>query len=64
MMVLAIDGIVVGDQRMPRVVDSHYCVDLGMAGQVDREAVQHYCRVGLMRDLSQCQVNLLVFSRL
>ena len=23
---------------------------------MDREAVRHYCRVGLMLDLSQCQV--------
>ena len=61
MMVLAVDGIVAGDQRMPTVVDSHYCIDLGMASQVDREAVQHYCQVGLMQDLRQCQVNLLVF---
>ena len=50
------DSAIVGLSGRSEDVDSghyHYCDDLGMAGQVDQEAVQHYCRVGLMQALSQ-----------
>ena len=48
MMDLAIDGMSWEIRRCLEWLRDHHCMDIGMAGHVDQEAVQHYCRVGLM----------------